>query len=98
MRKLGPLPEDTSKYLLKFEGSDTLVDTDRARDVAYTEDIIAATEGFALVLDGDILLDDIPTLRAAQDAKGRARIVTSIALEPAAPSVASDGPVFAQVS
>lgn len=98
MRKLGKsLPADTARYLEQFEGSARLVASDRPRDVAYTEDIIAHTTGFALALDGDILLDNIKTLQAAEDAKARARVVTSIKLAPEEVEAQAEGPVFTAV-
>lgn len=75
------LSQEAVEYFEKYEGSSEYVEADRARDVEWTEEVIAATAEYAIIgPDGDVLAK-FPTLADAEKARANAKITFSIDLE-----------------
>lgn len=78
------LSEDFVEKILKDEGSVEYVDHDRARDLPFTEEIMATTIGAALVDSEGNILAEYPgsdAWKKAEKARSTARITFDIDLD-----------------
>ena len=68
-------------FIVNFEaGNPDFVDAERVRDYIWTDEIVAATTGYALVDQQGQKLADFKTLLEAETAKASARIVFDVRL------------------
>lgn len=67
--------------LEKNEKTTEWIDGDRARDYAFTEEIMQITDGYAIVDPDMNILARYPTLKQAEAARGSARVVFNLELD-----------------
>ncbi len=82
-RRLNPkITTDAFKaYITEREGGDpNLVNGELPRDYVWTDEIVEATTGFAVVGQNGDVLAEFPTLAAAENAKASAKVVFDVKL------------------
>lgn len=99
-RKLKDLDETTLAHLVRNEGFDPkwgFIDNDHPRDYEHTEDIIAATVGYALIDELGNIVGSFKTLDEAEKARAGARVVFTHEIE-IEPSKKATGKVAEEIA
>lgn len=83
-RKLNPkITTDAFKAFITNDeaGNPDFVDGERVRDYVWTDEIVEATVGFAVVGQNGDILAEFPSLEAAEKAKASAKVVFDVKID-----------------